>query len=75
MPEPETDDGNEAGCDEDDVEGKQQAIDDSSYLFPLLWGLASQEVFVYLEADGHEVSTELLQLLQGRIHRVRGGTR
>lgn len=65
--EPNTHDDDEADSDEDNVQTKQQAVDDRPNHLPFLRRFASLKVFVHLETDGHKVSAQLRQLLQSRL--------
>ena len=67
---PHSDDGYKADRDEDNVNAEQQTVDHYPDHLPFLRGFAPLEVFVYLKADGHEISAQLPQFLQGRLRRT-----
>lgn len=69
IPRPYTYDGDEGDGHEDDVQAKQQTVDDHPDHLPVLWLFADSEATVHLEADGPEVSAQIPQFFQDRLVR------
>lgn len=69
-PDPDTNDGYEADGDEDDVYPEQHSVDDDSDHVPFVAGVCPLEVVVYMEADGSEVFSQHLQLIEEELLRV-----
>jgi len=72
---PDTYDGDEADSDEDYVHAEQQPVEYFADHSPFIHGFAPLIVFLYVEADGREVSAQFPQLIQGRLRRRHRGFR